>query len=749
MKKNILLLGVAIAFMLFAIPARSQNYHTDKLKMIADIWGEVYLFHPSIVRADKNISWEQELITFLPSIKGEITEDEFAKRVNEKLLSVLDDRFTRLQKKTEKISYSSEALHPGKDFDYIRFDESLLSDIGSLAVMDSIINGHDSQKPLLIDVRISKTPEADFHTHTCFDYFVAMFLTEPLTLSQRVSREHFGWDEWNDWWYYEQRWKINDPDRQIADCNILKPLASYAQELRQYLPEYDFTDFVPVKRPLYFITNNSFLSYYGNLLDNLAAQKTGVFILNENSGTIFTPLHSGLINYSLSPSYDFVLNTSFYLTNGQFVRSSYRDYDTINNTVWTENLQINPSPKKPAGISLAISPVKYKSSSPQLSVEEKILGIIKIRAILKHFHRDKHLYAGYLDQAFDKYIKPALTTETDKAYYELIQEMLAPINDSHISIFHPSIIDFSAMFVAPVNFEWIDSNMVITEVREDIAGCRVGDIISAIDNLPVTQILEINGKQISHSNRQGLLAAVINPGNFVGPQGSALTVKINGKDIVLSRAFPLWELLSPSENKESRICEGNIGYLNLALPYDTPALKNELNKMRNTRGLIIDLRNSYPTDDFSEFLSMLCPYAVTTRIAEVPIVSAGKEEVIAISKNNCLPHPDFVYKEKIAVLIDKTMVSRPEDIAIALSSFPHVVFIGEQTQGTDGEISKIHLPGNGEIAFTGQRIKFGNGKDFQGTGILPDIPVKKTVQGVKNNRDEILECALEYMAKRP
>ena len=57
------------------------------------------------------------------------------------------------------------------------------------------------------------------------------------------------------------------------------------------------------------------------------------------------------------------------------------------------------------------------------------------------------------------------------------------------------------------------------------------------------------------------------------------------------------------------------------------------------------------------------------------------------------------------------------------------------------------MPGNGEIAFTGQRIKFGNGKDFYGTGISPDIVVKNTIDGVKSNRDEILECALKYMMR--
>jgi C-terminal processing protease CtpA/Prc len=66
------------------------------------------------------------------------------------------------------------------------------------------------------------------------------------------------------------------------------------------------------------------------------------------------------------------------------------------------------------------------------------------------------------------------------------------------------------------------------------------------------------------------------------------------------------------------------------------------------------------------------------------------------------------------------MISRSEDIAIALKSLPNVTFVGGQTQGTDGEMTKIHLPG-GETSFTGQIVKFGNGNDFQGIGIMPDI----------------------------
>ena len=89
-------------------------------------------------------------------------------------------------------------IQNNKEFDYIRFNESQLSNIGSLITIDSSITDQNSQKPLVIDIRINKKLNTDYHTNTFFDYFISMFLSEPLMLSQQISREHFGWDEWND-----------------------------------------------------------------------------------------------------------------------------------------------------------------------------------------------------------------------------------------------------------------------------------------------------------------------------------------------------------------------------------------------------------------------------------------------------------------------------------------------------------------------------------------------------------------------
>lgn len=76
----------------------AQDYNMDKLKVVATVWGESYLFHPSVIRSDKNVQWEKVLVDFLPHIAGNLDDEEFIRNVNLHMLSHLDDPFTLIQK---------------------------------------------------------------------------------------------------------------------------------------------------------------------------------------------------------------------------------------------------------------------------------------------------------------------------------------------------------------------------------------------------------------------------------------------------------------------------------------------------------------------------------------------------------------------------------------------------------------------------------------------------------------------------
>jgi C-terminal processing protease CtpA/Prc len=76
---------------------------------------------------------------------------------------------------------------------------------------------------------------------------------------------------------------------------------------------------------------------------------------------------------------------------------------------------------------------------------------------------------------------------------------------------------------------------------------------------------------------------------------------------------------------------------------------------------------------------------------------------------------------------------------------PNALVIGSPTTGSDGNISQFSLPGGINAAISGIGIYYPDGRETQRIGIVPDIEVKPTIQGIKERRDELLEKAIEII----
>ena len=70
--------------------------------------------------------------------------------------------------------------------------------------------------------------------------------------------------------------------------------------------------------------------------------------------------------------------------------------------------------------------------------------------------------------------------------------------------------------------------------------------------------------------------------------------------------------------------------------------------------------------------------------------------------------------------------------------------IGSQTAGSDGELLKYKI-NDIETAFTINGVFYPNKDETQGCGIKIDVEVKPTLKGLKANKDEVLERAIEFI----
>lgn len=68
--------------------------------------------------------------------------------------------------------------------------------------------------------------------------------------------------------------------------------------------------------------------------------------------------------------------------------------------------------------------------------------------------------------------------------------------------------------------------------------------------------------------------------------------------------------------------------------------------------------------------------------------------------------------------------------------------VGEATGGTNGNVSTFDTVGGLRVRFTGLRTINQDDSRFHGIGIIPDIVVHPTPEGMRAGRDELLETAM-------
>ena len=81
-----------------------------------------------------------------------------------------------------------------------------------------------------------------------------------------------------------------------------------------------------------------------------------------------------------------------------------------------------------------------------------------------------------------------------------------------------------------------------------------------------------------------------------------------------------------------------------------------------------------------------------------------------------------------------------------VKAMPNGTVIGRRTAGADGNVSTMVLPCGMGVHFTGLGVFNPDGTETQRIGIIPDIEVDLTLDGVLEGRDEIFEKAVEYLS---
>jgi C-terminal processing protease CtpA/Prc len=191
----------------------------------------------------------------------------------------------------------------------------------------------------------------------------------------------------------------------------------------------------------------------------------------------------------------------------------------------------------------------------------------------------------------------------------------------------------------------------------------------------------------------------------------------------------------------------NFGYVDMARLTATQ-VGNMMTSLWNTDAIVFDLRN-YPQGTLWTLVNYLFTQPIhiasfTVPDRQYPGTLYWYDELIG-------SYPAEVYTGKVIILFDIRTISQAEYTCMGLEQHPGSIKIGSQTKAADGNVSMIYLPGNITTYFTGLGTFYPDYSPTQRIGIVPDIEIKPTIEGIRQGKDEVLDyafnCALVSVDK--
>jgi C-terminal processing protease CtpA/Prc len=386
----------------------------------------------------------------------------------------------------------------------------------------------------------------------------------------------------------------------------------------------------------------------------------------------------------------------------------------------------------------------------------RLLCLYRYWNMIQYYFPYKHLIEGDWKGILQKYIPTFVNAKNELDYKLATLALIAEIHDTHANIWgnDATIKIFRGIRYSALDLTFVENKAVVTGYHNDSlakeTGLKIGDEITSINNKPIDDIIKNILRYTPASNYPTQLRDIAP--NLLRSNDSVLYVKYLSDGIEKTtnvKTYPSAKIKIANKFQKKDTCfkfiDKDIAYLYLGTIKEK-YLPTIMKDIENTKGLIIDLR-SYPSEfvvfSLGQYLMPKNTNFVKFAVGNIKtpgLFTIGKELKVFGKKSK-------FYQGKIVILINETTQSQAEYTTMAFRVAPNATVIGSTTAGADGNVSQIYLPGNISTMISGINVLYPNGKETQRIGIVPDIEIMPTIEGVKQGKDEVLLKAIELISK--
>lgn len=444
------------------------------------------------------------------------------------------------------------------------------------------------------------------------------------------------------------------------------------------------------------------------------------------------------------------------------------DLDWINNFDYSQELKrllVNiKNAKRPKehyyiGLQAGIGNPDFKNENSYSSMKYpdagfRILALYRYWNIIQYYFPYKNLIEEDWKIVLEEFIPKFIESRDDTDYTLTVLELIGRVHDTHANIWGGNqILDhYFGTRYASVELTFIEGVPVVKgfydEGKGKLTGLEIGDVISAINNKPVKDIIQEGSKFCPASNSPTKLRDLAT--KLLRTNDSIIYIEFSRDGKKQKKTLKTYSIKDMNIYNKYQVTDSCFRLINKEIAYiNNGSLKREYlpkiwKEFEKTKGLIIDIRNypsDFPIDELSSYLiPQSSPFVkFTNGSIEKPGLFTFTKALSTGGKNKSY------YKGKVIILINEMTQSSAEFHAMAYRLNPNATVIGSTTAGADGNVSQFYLPGGISTMISGIGVYYPDGKETQRVGIVPDIKVKPTIQGIKNGEDELMNKAIKLI----
>ena len=320
--------------------------------------------------------------------------------------------------------------------------------------------------------------------------------------------------------------------------------------------------------------------------------------------------------------------------------------------------------------------------------------------------------------------------------------------DAAINGLLQSLDPYSA-YMTPESFEGMQTE---TSGKFGGLGIEVGmesgvvKVITPIDNTPASKaglkagdyIVKINNAQVQGKS---LMEAVE---LMRGPVGSSIEITVRRRGVKKALIFNIMREVIQVQSVKSELIDNNIGYIRLTSFNENSSEQikekiNKLNKNKDLKGYILDLRNN-PGGLLSQAIK------ISDFFLENGEIVSTKSRKVSENRKWFAKKGDITMGKTLIVLINYGSASASEIVAGALKDHKRAIILGENSYGKGSVQSIIPLKNRGAIRLTIAKYYLPSGKSISDVGVTPDIELEESEDFKLNSEtDNQLNFAIKLL----